>query len=833
LPASPDAVMALYKVAQQLGPGAAVAMVDLMEMTPAGFGRLAAEYSARIKAQQPVQPPVAQRAPARTTRGQQATTTKPKGAVASLSDYVAQLEELCRSSHPVLPHSGEFVHTETLLNIPGRGLDYEFSLSYHSQLIYNGPVGWGWEHNYDRRMVPAGGGSLALWDGAGQTGVFSWVAGQFVPSAGLYVAVVSATAGITITDRSGFVEGYFPLDGSPSAGRLRSMADRNGNTLSFAYDGQGRLATVTDTLGRLITYAYDANNRLTSVTDFAGRTVALAYDTNGDLLGLTTPAVTGTPNGNDFPSGKTTRFAYTSGFADQRLNHNLTHIIMPNQVADGSLTPSTINTYGTSGLQFDRVISQSWGGGRANASGIPAGGTVTFAYTTTIDADAPPAAASKTTITNRGGNVFEIWYDGAGHRLRARQWVGGQWLVTDYAYNADGQITHITYPAGNRTEYTYDEGAANTLARGNLLQTQQVPDAARGCDGLGSAPCSALVTTLTYEPAFQLVNSRTDARGNRTTYTHDARGNLTQISFPTVTVGLAAPQVAFESWTYNAWGQPLTYTDPEGTVTRYEYFTSGPLAGYRHSVIEASGTLDITTMYGYNVLGATTAVTDALGVRTDYAVNALGQLIKVSAAVASNGQAAPDYETLYWYDANDNLIRVDVENVTPDLDANFHPTGTHSRDAANPWWTTTYAYDLLDNRVRQTVEISPALAVTTEYRYDALERLVSITNPEGDVVAYSYDERNQPVQMVTGAGTAAAMTTTYAYDPNGNLLRESDGEGHATDYHYDGLDRLVGSVDALGNIRTVECDANGNEIATRMLDGQEGRNPGRNLDAAG
>ncbi len=201
------------------------------------------------------------------------------------------------------------------------------------------------------------------------------------------------------------------------------------------------------------------------MTDFSGRVVRLTYDANGDLVSITTPAVTGTPNGNDFPQGKTTRFAYTSGFSDQRLNHNLTTIIAPNEVADGSLTPRTINTYGADGLAFDRVTSQSWGGGRSNASGIPAGGEVTLAYSTAIEPAAPLGAHSKTTITDRGGNVLELWHDGAGHRLADRQVVAGQPLVTGYTYNADGLLTSVTYPAGNRIEYRYDDGAANRLAQ--------------------------------------------------------------------------------------------------------------------------------------------------------------------------------------------------------------------------------------------------------------------------------------------------------------------------------------------------------------------------------
>jgi len=395
---------------------------------------------------------------------------------------------------PILPHSGEFVRTETPLRIPGRGLDYEFRLTYRSQLVYDGPVGWGWTHNYDQRMVDIGGGSLARRTDAGLTDVFPFDGAEFLPATGRYSTVVSDTTGITLTHRGGLVESYFPLSDATAPGRLRSLTDRNGNSLTFAYDAQGRLTTVTDALGRAITYAYDENGRISTVTDFTGRTVTLAYDSDGNLVSITTPAVTGTPNGNDFPDGKTTVFSYTSGFEDERLNHNLTTIIAPNEVADGSLIPRTINTYGTSGLEFDRVVQQSWGGGRANAGGIPAGGEVTLVYTTTIEADDPPGAASKTIITDRGGNVVELWHDGAGHRLRSRQVVDGQVLITDYTYNADGLMTSITYPAENRVEYTYDEGAADRFAQGNLLEVRHVADPARGCDGLGS-PCPDLTPT--------------------------------------------------------------------------------------------------------------------------------------------------------------------------------------------------------------------------------------------------------------------------------------------------------------------------------------------------
>ena len=76
--------------------------------------------------------------------------------------------------------------------------------------------------------------------------------------------------------------------------------------------------------------AYNGDGLLQSVTDFAGRVVSYDYYQNGDaggssgdLKSVTWPAVTGTPNGNDFPAGKTVIYTYSTGFADERLNHNL------------------------------------------------------------------------------------------------------------------------------------------------------------------------------------------------------------------------------------------------------------------------------------------------------------------------------------------------------------------------------------------------------------------------------------------------------------------------------------------------------------------------------
>ena len=57
------------------------------------------------------------------------------------------------AADPLLMYNGEFVHTVVDLRIPGRGLPFEFKRTYRSRLSYNGVLGGGWDHSYNRRLI--------------------------------------------------------------------------------------------------------------------------------------------------------------------------------------------------------------------------------------------------------------------------------------------------------------------------------------------------------------------------------------------------------------------------------------------------------------------------------------------------------------------------------------------------------------------------------------------------------------------------------------------------------------------------------------------------------
>src|SRR5262249_34110365 len=121
---------------------------------------------------------------------------------------------------------------------------------------------------------------------------------------------------LTFADRTTWT--FASFDGSPSQGRIVSVRDSDANQTSFLYDPAGRLATITDTLERPITIHCTGDGYIASATDFGGRQVVYAYYTATDVDGMPgalksvrSPAVTNTPNGNDFPDGKTTVYTYT------------------------------------------------------------------------------------------------------------------------------------------------------------------------------------------------------------------------------------------------------------------------------------------------------------------------------------------------------------------------------------------------------------------------------------------------------------------------------------------------------------------------------------------
>lgn len=397
--------------------------------------------------------------------------------------YLGDGQDTGGDASGVYLHNGEF-HTRVVdLAIPGRGFDWRFERSYRSRVDFDGPLGHNWDFVDNRRLrvaidtetaaelqlsFPNNGPTVAVGDvvrldGRNRADLYKLnpSTGGFTAPDGFYTALTRNPidgGSYRERDASGMVYAYDVPD-LRGVARIASITDRNGNVQRYLYDNSLELQQVVDTLGRVITYSYHPDGRLWKVTDFFNRTLTFLYSPQGDLEKGTSPAVVGTVTGNDFLSGKTTSYSYRKDTGNLQLDHNLLTVVAPSEFAVNGLngTPRVVLTYEEGGNHIDRVKTQAHGG--LNASGVPAGGTIQYAYTTLAD-PLPPlgdttTAVFQTTVTDRKLHQTQYQANRQGNILQTIESPVGSAFLTNYRYSPDYEQTTETLPLGNRVLYTY------------------------------------------------------------------------------------------------------------------------------------------------------------------------------------------------------------------------------------------------------------------------------------------------------------------------------------------------------------------------------------------
>lgn len=460
---------------------------------------------------------------------------------------------------PVYLFSGEFYKTEQDLLIPGRGLHFVWARKYRSRMGPNTTMGNGWDFSYNV-FLEENGANLVVHDGNTRTDVYTpQPDGVWIDGDNFNEITQELDGSYTLTFPDSGKWRFHAFTGSMQDGRLAAIVDRNGNTLTLDYDAQGRLITIHDTLdtgshNRDITIDYNSNGFIGSVTDWTGRQVRYEYYNDGDaggsfgdLKSVTTPVVVGTPNGNDFPDGKTTTYTYTKGFPDERLNHDLL------TATDGKGQTWLINEYAHTidpgdprhtldpgNFNFDRIVKQTWG---------DTGDIVDLVYVPQSPDASNNFAVIRTIANDRMGNVKEFFYDDLNRGVMLREYTGrapdpdapttetvnrpvGQlrpgdpaFFETRYEFNSDSLITRVINPNGSIIERVYESdlsgGGLRGAAGGGCCTgpTGCVNVASQAqCDGMAGTylgdgnPCGAFfnVEALTTTIHFDTCNSAYD-----------------------------------------------------------------------------------------------------------------------------------------------------------------------------------------------------------------------------------------------------------------------------------------------------------------------------------
>ncbi|MFP3984111.1 MAG: phospholipase A2 [Desulfurivibrionaceae bacterium] len=678
--------------------------------------------------------------------------------------------------------------------------EFPFTLYYNSRSTRESRFGYGWNGQWDMRLMINSDGSIVFIDKDGREVLYSVNSdGSFSAPAGNHDSLEKVGEQYRLLrDDGGFV--LFTSEGRPER-----IEDRNGNRTIYEYDN-GNLVRIIDPDGQTLFLTSNSEGRNTEITDASGRTTTFTYDDGSNLTSFTNPA------------GHTWSFTYDD-------EHNMVSKTDP-------LGRATLYTYDDS----DRLLSSADSAGNTSEVEYVSETVTRFSDSTgstseyifnedqkmirkvdplgniteyTWDED-----LNKTRVTDSTGTVLHT-YDDDGNLIRTVDQMGNE---TTFTYNEFGQVTSRTNAQGETTVYEYD-------AKGNLIAMT---------DPMGNT------TSYTYDDQGR-VTSITDALARKTSYRYDEEGNVISYTDPTgatseMTYDQAGNMISMTdaagrttTFTYDVLGRMRSMTDPKGNTTTYEY----DALGNRTAVTDANGNtsrykydhnnrvtriidaLNQVTTLSYKGTGCSTCgdtgkhhptgLTDAKGQTTSFTYDKLDRLVKETDPLGNTIR--------YQYDSAGNLVsrtNPDGSTINYEYDAlgrllaRNYPDGTE----------TTFAYDAEGKLVSAANQY-----ISYHMEYDTLGRLTEITDSENRTISYSYDAAGNRVKMITPEG----REVTYDYD-DANRLNRIDSRAGVFDFDYNLSGRRTSLTYPNGVATSYTYDGKGNltEILTRGGRGKKG-----------
>ena len=585
-------------------------------------------------------------------------------------------------------------------------------------------------------------------------------------------------------------------------GNVVSETNALGHTTSYSYDENDNLLSKTDPLGRTATKSYDADGNMLSSTDFEGNTVTMTYNEHGQVLTITDALgkVT-TKTYDDFgnlleisDADGSNSFTYDTNGNLMSATDLLGQVAEYTYDAEGNLA-TMIDANGNSASfaydQSNRLLEST------QMRTLPDGSIESLTTGYRYD-----ATGNATDTIDKLGNIAAMTNNAIGRLGTVTDRRGN---TIQYSYDALGNMSDIVYSDGSRETFTYDAEGRQLSHTDRDGHTAQYEYDALGRKTKIIYPDGSTIA-LTYDPVGRML-SKTDERGNVTSYSYDVRqktitdalGNVTIQEFdqdgPPVRVGsegnlikLTDARGNVTSYTYKVGrgshgrGLLTQTTYPDGNTSRIEYDAADrkiaeiALGGIRAEfeydylgrLIRVRDALGNETSYTYDEVGNHIATTDAKGNTTRLEYNALGGLVK---RILPLGQ-----EESFNYDANGNLISY----------TNFNGQ------------TTTFEYDN-DNRFVQkqlpegTTETfsysSEGFRLTAgaeSYTYNSRGWLLTANTASGEVISYSYDTAGNRTAIATPSGT-----TSYSYDKLNRLESVTAPDGGVTSYSYDAVGNLL------------------------------------------
>jgi RHS repeat-associated protein len=623
-------------------------------------------------------------------------------------------------------------------------------MTWSAQSSRSSALGPGWTHTYNFQIMPDGTNGVGFVDGNGRETYFSTTGGSYTPPAGRHCGVIAMgpdpqqptswevrrpdpTALILTLDANGVATGF---------------RDADDQVWEFVYGANGLLGQVIDPSRPLLppTFKYNADGTLwrmgpASTEPFFAE---FTYDTNDPKRLSTVKDIAGQVytfgyDGTDTkitsitdPSGRRFEFLYST-FDDKPV----------------------ISVISVAGLQGSarRYFYEDYDDGIHN---------VHKRYVDVLETKDGQDRQTRfiydrRTSPNRYGTLMQVIEDfGDPPHLN---------LTQDFTYNNELKLTEYqdSYEAetggkAHRHHFYYDDSALpHRVTR--IVDAQNVG------------------TPWSYR--FEYDNN-----------THDGAGLLTKVTTPQgrevdiaydgpsarvsqVTVkdrDLSSNQFDHTTW-YGYWDSTKGYqlrsiTDAENHATTFYYdsawrldYIGWPL-GYYYTDVGCDG------------FGRIASVTDPNGNRTSFSYDLLGRLTWIG--YPDIGSGSGQWRHFEWDCCG-------LEQVTDE-------NGVVTRLEYDPYtkWLTRVTEDCGTG----------GLNYVTQYGYDEVGNLTSVTNARGRTTTYTYDIADRLVQ----ANYPDNTSESWDHHDDGRVASHTDGRGRTTSYHYDADDRLA----AVGTLKAID-----------------------------
>jgi RHS repeat-associated protein len=619
-------------------------------------------------------------------------------------------------------------------------------LSYGNTFNSLNQAGWNATTGADYRVIEATPNAVVVEGPTGTMAVFARDGSGFTPAKGYKQDLTQAEdkKSFTLTSRRTGEKTTFTRSGTTGDARVSKVEDKNGNATTITYSG-AFASKITAASGRTLTLTNDGKH-ITKVTDDTGRSIGYTY--TGDLIKTFTDT-----------DGKTTAFAYDSA-------GRLTKIT----TAEGRQTTFTWDS--TKVASLTRVVNNATGAGNTTAFRwiLPADNTDDEGVVRITD-----PRGKHTLKTVDGHWRTKKTEDPLGH-TRSKSWgpdndvmtatdaMGAtpeEGNVTSYKYDSAFNPTSVTIPTGASATATWVKKGSGyfpeTLTSGSAEKTTNGYDTSGNL--LTSQDSTSGGTAATWEYTYNpktgemdcggLPGQRctaTDPRGKKTSYTYDAKGNLTKVTPPSPLKPL--------TYTYDDLGRQQTVTDGRGITTTYTYDD--------RDRVKTQTAGSATAAFTYDGDGNLTTRTTPAGTST------------------------------FTYDEQ-NRERTRTLPGTGTTSITYDPAGNVAT-ATDSGGTVTYGYD----DANQLTSVTEPGGAKTTFEYDENGKRIKTVFPGGTTQTVTPDDSNRPTKIEVKSGTTTLSSISYDYSNGGkdtDKIRKRTTDGAVTTYTYDTLGRLTKAVE--------------------------------------